>query len=329
MGTHPKRTGIFRRKEDVQLLLYQGLVLAAFAGLFIAFPRVPVWGQVLLFGVGLLLTQKLESPLHYSVHTPVFWSKGLNYLHRLSWCIQPFPTVLYRREHFHHHRYDNRNEDETSTLNRAGDGHVGVWRYVVEGVAAAWGRDVYREMTRPEMYESLVFIVLVLGFQFALFLIDPFTTLVFWLPLMWIGSTGMNALYCYLGHVPGNPNDPYLAATYFPIRTRWHRILNWLDFHNVGVHLTHHLYPKTHWADLWRVQAKLLDEFSRRGSPRTLAFNSTILLNPFALPIMIWRAHRAGRKLWGNPSVKEESKPVPEIHVNGSLQKRKLQVESV
>ena len=310
MATRQKRTGIFRRKEDMLLLLYQGAVYGAFAGLFFAFPRSPLWVQVLLFPVGLLLTQKLESPLHYSIHTPVFWSKWLNRVHRLSWFIQPFPTVLYRREHFIHHRYDNTDQDETSSLNRAGDGHVSVWQYVGGGFVFSLG-EIYQRTTRPERYECLVFFVLVLGFQYALFLIDPFTTLVFWLPLMWIGSSAMNALYCYLGHVPGNPNDPYLAATYFPVRTRWHRVLNWLDFHNMAFHLTHHLYPKTHWADLYRVQAGLLDEFVRRGSPKTLAFNSSILLNPFMLPIMVWRVHWAGRKLLTSPP-DEESPAIDE-----------------
>jgi hypothetical protein len=48
-----------------------------------------------------------------------------------------------------------------------------------------------------------------------------------------------------------------------------------------------------HWSELDKLQKKMEPEYARHRSPRSLAFNSMILLNPFALFTTIWRVNKA------------------------------------
>jgi fatty acid desaturase len=280
-----------RRKSDWLLLAYQTSVYALLAALFIAFSRGPLWVKVASYPIAALLTQKYESCLHYAVHAPVFRKKVWNGLHRLSWCVFPLPVVLYRREHFHHHRYNNLSHDQTTTLDESGARHVSVLTYVRRNVAST--RDFYALLTRSERREAALHLVLCVALQVGLCLFDRSTGALFWLPVAWVGAPAMNALFCYFGHVPGNPYNKYRASTYVPVDHWWQRALSWLDFHNSAYHLTHHLFPSVHWSELDRLQKKMEPEYTRHRSPRSLAFNSMILLNPFALFATIWRVNRA------------------------------------
>jgi hypothetical protein len=67
-----------------------------------------------------------------------------------------------------------------------------------------------------------------------------------------------------------------------------------------------------HWSELHRAQKKMEPEYRRHGSPRSLAFNSMILLNPFALVASIWRVNRA-RETTPVGRVAAESVPPMEV----------------
>jgi beta-carotene hydroxylase len=282
---------LLRRKSDWLLLAYQAAVYGLFALLFLVFRNAPLWCKLALYPVAALLTQKYESPLHYATHAPVFRAKIGNTVHRLSWFIFPLPAVLYRREHFHHHRHDNLGPDKTTTVDASGRRHVSVLVYVCRNIAST--RGFWNRLDRAEQREAALHVALCVALAAILFSIDPVTTLVFWLPVSWVIAPAMNALFCYFGHVPGNPHSKYLASTYAPVERPWQRALCWLDFHNAAFHLTHHLFPGVHWSELERVQKALEGEYQRRGSPRSLAFNSMILLNPLALLATVWRVNRA------------------------------------
>jgi fatty acid desaturase len=282
---------LMRRKSDWLLLAYQAAVYGLFAVLFLVFRHAPPWGKVASYPVAALLTQKYESPLHYATHTPVFRAKIWNTVHRLSWFIFPLPAAVYRREHFHHHRYDNVGSDKTTTLDASGRRHVSVLTYVSRNIAST--RGFWNGLEGPERREAALHVALCVALGAVLFSVDRFATLAFWLPVSWVIAPAMNALFCYLGHVPGNPHSKYLASTYVPVEGRWQRALCWLDFHNAAFHLTHHLFPGVHWSELERVQKAAEGEYRRRGSPRSLAFNSMILLNPLALVATVWRVNRA------------------------------------
>ncbi|HEY3595529.1 MAG TPA: fatty acid desaturase, partial [Polyangiaceae bacterium] len=238
-----------------------------------------------------LLTQKYESCLHYAVHTPVFQKKLMNGLHRLTWSVFPLPVVLYRREHFHHHRYNNLSHDQTTTLDASGTKHVSVFRYVARNISST--RDFYALLSRAERREAIVHVALCVALEVALCLFHRSAGLLFWLPVSWLGAPAMNALFCYFGHVPGNPYNKFRASTYVPVLHRWQRALSWLDFHNSAYHLTHHLFPSVHWSELHSLQKRMEPEYARQNSPRSMSFNSMILLNPFALFSTIWRVNRA------------------------------------
>jgi beta-carotene hydroxylase len=282
---------LLRRKNDWLLIAYQAAVYGLFATLFLTFRHGPLWFKVVAYPIAALLTQKYESPLHYATHLPLFRKKYLNTIHRLSWCIFPLPAVMYRREHFHHHRHNNLGRDQTTTLDASRERHVSVLAYVWRNVAST--RGFWNALNGSERREAALHLGLCVALEIGLCLFDRTTTLVFWLPVSWLIAPAMNALFCYFGHVPGNPYSRYLASTYVPVTSRWQRLLCWLDFHNSAYHLTHHLFPGVHWSDLGHVQKDLEPEYQRRGSPRSLAFNSMIVLNPFALFSTIWRVNRA------------------------------------
>ena len=282
---------LLRRKSDWLLLAYQTSVYALLAALFVAFSRGPLWVKVVSYPVAALLTQKYESCLHYAVHAPVFRKKFMNAVHRLSWFVLPLPVVLYRREHFHHHRYNNLAHDQTTTLDESGTRHVSVLTYVRRNIAST--RDFYSLLSHSERSEAALHLALCLTLLIALCVAAPVAGLLFWLPVSWIGAPAMNALFCYFGHVPGDPYDKYRASTYVPVEHWWQRALCWLDFHNSAYHLTHHLFPSVHWSELHKLQKQMEPEYEQHHSPRSLAFNSMILLNPFALVATIWRVNKA------------------------------------
>jgi fatty acid desaturase len=279
-----------RRKSDWLLLAYQASVYSLLAGLFVAFSRGPLWVKVVSYPIAALLTQKYESCLHYAVHAPVFRKKFLNALHRLSWFVFPLPVVLYRREHFHHHRFNNLSHDQTTTLDDSGSKHVSVFTYVARNISST--RDFYVLLNASERREALVHIGLCIALEAALCFFDRAAGLAFWLPVSWLGVPAMNALFCYFGHVPGNPYNKFRASTYVPVHHWWQRALTWLDFHNSAYHLTHHLFPSVHWSELESLQKRMEPEYAKHRSPRSLAFNSMILLNPFALFTTIWHVNR-------------------------------------
>jgi fatty acid desaturase len=302
---------LLRRQTDRWLLAYQAAVYALFAGLVVAFPRVGLPGQMGIYFVALMLTQKYESPLHYSTHTPLFNAPWLNRLHRISWCVLSLPAVLYRREHFHHHRHNNRPTDRTSTLTSSGTAHCSVISYALRATWTPFG--FFGELTTAEKRECAAHWLLCALLHAAVFAYDARTCILFWVPVVWILAPLANALFCYLGHVPGTPYDKGRSATYFPVHTRWHRFLSWVDFHNAAFHLTHHLKPSLHWSQLGSAQSAREREYEERGSPRSLAFNSMILCNPIALLMAIWRANAARADIAVLPHARRITESAPVI----------------
>jgi fatty acid desaturase len=284
---------ILRRPEDRILLAHQIATYALYAVLFVLFAQVPWWGKALCFFVGAMLAQRYEGGLHYSTHTPIFRSKRLNHLHRLSWSLFPLPAILYRAEHFHHHRYNNKLEDLTTTLDPTGKSHVTVWEYALSSLVDRKFKQFYSRLSPRERRECLLGFGLYVALTATLCALDPFTGLVFWLPLTAIVAPLIMDVHCYLDHVPGNPYDEFHLATYFNVRTRWHRFCSLVDLNNSAYHLTHHRFPGVHWSELPRVQAEWLDEYQQRGSPESFAFGKTMMLNPIAFFWIVWRANAA------------------------------------
>lgn len=273
---------ILRRSEDLQLLAHQFVVFALYGALFVAFPAVPVWAKITIYFTAATLSQRYEGSLHYSSHHPVFRSSFLNKLHRLSYALFPPPAVLYRADHFHHHKFNNKRDDMTSTLNEAGTEHMSVWEYTWDCLTNSKFRVFYDRLSKADKSECLMGFALYFALLAALFSADPWTTLVYWLPMSSIVCPVVMDLHCYFDHVPGNPYDEFQQATWFDGTTPLHRVYAALDMYNAAYHLTHHRFPSIHWADIHNAQEKWVEEYRRRNSPLSVGYGASMLLNPFS-----------------------------------------------
>lgn len=290
--TNRPASGVLRRREDRWLLGYQICLYLLFAGIFVLFSRVSVVWQIALWWIGAVLTMRYEGLLHWCVHTPIFRTKRLNKLHRLSFCVIPPPVVFYRIEHFNHHQLENAASDPSTTLAESGRSHYGIFRYMLEGLTRPGFFPFYRRMSPSERRECILSLGLTLALAIGLFMIDAYATLIFWIPVTWIASFPLVALLNYVDHVPGDPGEAFRYATYAETRTPYQRLLSLIDLHNFTYHLSHHRFPQVHWADLGDLHAASLDDYKRNGSPVTYGLNSSLVFNPVAFLTMIYRLQR-------------------------------------
>lgn len=283
---------LLRHPKDHWLLLYQGAVYALLIGIFFVFSSAPGWLQVCLFWIGSVLAGRNEAVLHWAVHSPVFRSKRLNKLHRLCFSVVPLPAVLYRSQHLMHHRYDNGYGDDTSTLLPSRAVHREVFTYLLANLVQPGFLPIYRELSANDRRECRRSFALTLALTVVFYLIDPYATLVYWIPVTYVMSFLILLLANYTDHVPGDPGDQYLLATYAELRSPYEWFISVMDMHNSAYHLTHHRLPKIHWAELGRVHEACIPEYKAHGSPVSLAVNSTHLFNPFAFALMLYQVQR-------------------------------------
>jgi fatty acid desaturase len=149
----------------------------------------------------------------------------------------------------------------------------------------------YVQLAPRQQRECQLGFALFVALEATMCLLDPLAGLLFWIPMTCVVAPVVMDLHCYTDHVPGNPYDAFHCATYFDVRTRWHRLCSLLDLHNAAYHLTHHRFPRVHWSDLPRVQAAWLDEYKRHNSPVSVGFGSGLLLNPLAFLWSLWRVN--------------------------------------
>jgi fatty acid desaturase len=292
MPASPSRPRLLRRKEDAVLLAYLTAIYAVLITFYFIFSAAPPWGRIAMFWIGSVLAGRIEAILHWTTHHASFRSDRFNLLHRLSYCLIPVPAIWYRYLHFHHHRFDNSPADLTSTVGADGGAHQSLPRYLLGSLLRPNYFPILRQMKpagRREFWLSMSLTLLVTA---VFFVVDWYATLLFWLPVTWISSTLVVALYNYTDHVPGDPQDPIRYATYSPLGTRYQRLLSYLDLHNISTHVTHHRFPAVYWADLPARQRREEPLYRARRTPLTFALNSGILFNPLAFLTMTWEVSR-------------------------------------
>jgi fatty acid desaturase len=287
------RGRLLKRREDLIPIAYLTLIYATLLVFFFHFTAAPWWAKAVMFWVGVVLSARTESILHWTTHFPAFHSRWLNQVHRLYYSLLPRPALWYAHHHFQHHRFDNSTDDLSTTLDNAGRQHLGLIDYLLLSFTVPDVGPVLEKMPVAQRRECTVSFSLSVAFVLGLGLLDWYATLLFWLPVTWLVSTVLIVLYNYTDHVPSNPANPMLYATYDPLRTSYRRFLSFLDLHNVATHITHHRFPGVYWSELPRKQEAWLPTYTSVGTPRTYALNSAIVANPFALILMSYRVHRA------------------------------------
>ncbi|MGY3133950.1 fatty acid desaturase [Bradyrhizobium sp. USDA 4501] len=276
------------RWGGVVLVAYLGLIVALLLLLFRHFDTAPLWAKLIMLWVGCILGGRLEAILHWTTHFPVFRSPALNTAHRLCFCVLPLPAIWYRYLHFHHHRFNNGDADTTTTMVGHTSAHASIWAYLRLALRELHILQFFREMKVRHKVECIASFVMTLVLAAVLALLDWRAAVLFWLPVTWVGSTLMVAVYNYTDHVPGVPADPYRYATYVPLDSRYRRFLSALDLHNISTHLTHHRAPGIYWTELPRRQATLEAAYRDHGAPVSAALNSAILFNPIAFVRMLF-----------------------------------------
>lgn len=287
------------RWGGVVLLAYFSVIVVVLFVLFWHFAAAPWWAKAVFLWVGCILAGRIEAILHWTTHFPVFRRNALNLVHRLSFCVLPLPAIWYRYLHFHHHRFNNGPSDATTTVADGAKAHASIWTYLGLSLRELHIGQFFGEMKPRHKVECLASFALTVALTAALAVIDWHSLVLFWVPVTWIGSTLMVAVYNYTDHVPGTPDNPYRYATYVPLNSRYRRFLSLLDLHNISTHLTHHRAPGVYWTELPRQQAAWEGEYRQRNAPISAALNSAILFNPVAFAGMLYRVNAARNRLTG------------------------------
>ena len=263
---------------------------------FWLFPQVSWPWQLALVWIGGVCAGRMEPVLHWVCHFPSWHSALAVRLNRMAFCLTQPPAVCYAWEHWEHHRYDNSPEDPSTTLVPGGkpNEHESLTRHMLNPYAYSWAPFIDRLTTRDrrEAYQD---IAIRAGAVIALFAIDPYTTILYWLPATWLVSSFILCLSTFTDHVPGRIDSLMGHSTFVPLRGPFHRLLSSLDLHNISTHLTHHLHPATPWLDLPQKQEENLPEYARHSSPVSIA-PSFGILSPLGVIITMFRARGQNRR---------------------------------
>ncbi len=240
-------------------------------GFFLIFPYLS-WPVAIMFGLFYAYTigWSIESVSHNFTHNPYFKSWVLNRLFSLVQSLAiGMSQQFYKAVHWRHHlgNSDRPNEhgetnDWYSIYTHGMNGEPeNVWRYALHGVLRGDDAKVYAEMGRNgrendvywAKFEYVAFISWwVLGFIFN------WQFMLLFLPCWYLGHVISN-LVGYYEHYRANPDEPIAwgVSTY----ARFYNLL-WL---NNGYHAEHHYRPRTHWREMPKLRARILDKQKEKG----------------------------------------------------------------
>lgn len=197
---------------------------------------------------------------HNFIHTPFFRSQGLNHLYAALNSINlGFPQILYRFQHFNHHRFENDRKNETgktqdhssSFARGTGGGYENVLPYSLFGVFRNGSNQAIREAwgSRQRGQLLLELAVCVAGLL-ALAVISWHFFLAFYLTSFLFGwaLANMENYYEHFGAAPDIKEANSISY--------YGKIYNRL-FCNEGYHQEHHLRPQAHYSERPRVLEEL------------------------------------------------------------------------
>ena len=236
---------------DVTLLAIALIQLAATTAWAVAFDRLPLIGNLLVFAV--LVYVFYFNPIvitHNFLHTPFFRRRAMNKAFAVVNSANLFlPQVLYKYHHLIHHQYANdpvRNGttlDPSSTFRYGRNGlQEGFFSYSALGLFRDGTSHAYREAIRhgqgSQFWMELAAIAVTAAIWIA---IDWRWFLIAYVPLFYCGWFLALLENYFEHHRATDPGDRLAdSVSYYG---RWYNLLMF----NEGYHQEHHLKPHLHW----------------------------------------------------------------------------------
>jgi fatty acid desaturase len=230
--------------------------LAWFFGMFLLYPRTPLWLMLLMgFVYSLMVNANINGVAHNFIHNPFFRSALLN---RLFGVIESvaccFSQTYYDVVHMQHHKGNSDRPDEHGEtidwLSIYRHGHEGEpenpWSYVFLSFFRDNPAAIARELRKRGKSELLWGNIELAAFATSLlvmFLLNWRYVLFFFLPFFYLGHC-FSYLNGYFRHYGANPDKPIAWGV-----SSYGKIYNWLFFYN-GYHAEHHFRPKVHWTKM-------------------------------------------------------------------------------
>lgn len=236
---------------DVTLLAIALIQLAATTAWAVAFDRLPLIGNLIVFAV--LVYVFYYNPIvitHNFLHTPFFRRRTMNKAFAVVNSANLFlPQVLYKYHHLIHHQYANdpvRNGttlDPSSTFRYGRNGlQEGFFSYSALGLFRDGTSHAYREAIRHgqgnQFWMELAAIAVTAAIWIA---IDWRWFLIAYVPLFYCGWFLALLENYFEHHHATDPGDRLAdSVSYYG---RWYNLLMF----NEGYHQEHHLKPHLHW----------------------------------------------------------------------------------
>jgi fatty acid desaturase len=230
--------------------------LAWFFGMFLLYPRTPLWVMLILgFIYALMVNANINGVAHNFIHNPFFRSPLLNRLFGVAQSIACcFSQSYYDVVHTQHHKGNSDRPDETGGtidwLSIYRHGHDGEpenpWSYVFLSFfrdnPAAIAREL-RKRGKQELIWGNIELAAFATTLLVMFLLNWQYVMFFFLPFFYLGHC-FSYLNGYFRHYGADPDKPIAWGV-----SSYGKIYNWLFFYN-GYHAEHHFRPKVHWTKI-------------------------------------------------------------------------------
>ncbi|HEY2124743.1 MAG TPA: fatty acid desaturase [Chthoniobacterales bacterium] len=245
--------------------------LAWFFGLFLLYPRAPLWIMLILgFIYALMINANINGVGHNFIHNPFFRSNLLNRLFSVANSVACcFSQTYYDAVHMRHHKGNSDRPGENgetidwlSIYRRGHDGEAeNPWTYVFLGLFRDDPGMIRKELRKRGNADLLwgnielaAFAAVLLG----MFLLNWRYVIFYFLPFFYLGHC-FSYLNGYFRHYGANPDKPIAWGV-----SSYGKIYNWIFFYN-GYHAEHHFRPKVHWTRMEEFQAQIADLQKQEG----------------------------------------------------------------
>lgn len=252
--------------------------LSLVLGSWLAFPILPAWALILMFGALVICyCWNVQSISHNFIHNPFFTNDWLNRAFSVVESVAiGIPQTIYYHYHMNHHWGDNDAKGPDGTTRdwgstyRHGTGNQPeeFWSYCLIGFFRFELGPCFRMILRHGPRHVLLLLAesVVLGAVWLAMLLGNWRYfLYFYLPSYYLGWVLIYA-HTYFLHYGARPGDYYANSV-----SSYHIPYNWVFFNN-GFHQEHHWDPKAHWTKMPQVREEI--------RPQMIAHQTHILRGP-------------------------------------------------
>ena len=241
-----------------------------FVGLFLLFPRTPLWIMLILgFIYSVSISWNINGISHNFIHNPYFRSPVFNRLFGILESITiGFSQIFYDCIHMQHHKGNADLPDESGNtvdwISIYKHGEHGEAEHPLKYTFLSFFREdpktVFRALKRKNRREGIwgvTELALFVG-TFILLGVLNWHYICFLLPFWYFGHC-LSYLNGYYRHYGGNPEEPLAWGV-----SSYDRLYNWIWFYN-GYHAEHHFRPKVHWTRMPAFRSQILEQQRAAG----------------------------------------------------------------